>query len=120
MSENERVFTESEVNRLVRYEDQVLVALYRNARKDQELDIYEKHFVRLFRKSVKLMIFPELVLEELPPEEPKPRSPLSPDWREHYYWLLGNRSRRVLALSDDELIDEFRGLIRSVPVELEL
>ncbi len=65
------------------------------------------------------MIYPELVISDLPHEAMLKDKLMSTKKREFCYWLLSNRSRRVLALSDDELVEVVRELIRGVEVDLD-
>jgi hypothetical protein len=115
MSQKEILFNEDEVRALIHYSRKVASEMTDNLLKNSGNDAkYEEVNLKLFRRYARLLVYPELILAENPPEKYKPREgPLSIEDRELFYWLLGNRSHKILSLSDEELIDEMRRQLRN-------
>jgi len=103
-----KFYTSSETWRLVNYACSIGHDLAGNIIKNRDDQVkLDEVKLRLFRLYARLLMHTELVLADLP-IEPGFDEPLSLETRELFFWLLGNRRRRVLTLSDDELIMELR------------
>jgi len=114
MSHKETVFNEDEVRALIHYSRKISSEMTDNLLKNSGNDAkYEEVNLKLFRRYARLLVYPELILAENPPEKYKPREgPLSIEDRESFYWLLGNRSHKILSFSDEELMGEMRRQLR--------
>lgn len=73
---------------------------------EKPINDVEGRRLRLYRRYYRTLLFPELVLDEIPDEE-KESSGLSFEQREFCYELLGNRSKEIRSLDD---IDLFKAL----------
>jgi hypothetical protein len=51
------------------------------------------------------------MVDEVPPVKYM-AGPMTTEDRELFYWLLGNYSRRVMSLSDEELFEETNRMLR--------
>lgn len=111
-SADKKMYTRSETRRLVNYAHSIGYDLAGNIIKNRDDPVkFEEAKLRLFRLHARLLMHTELVLADLPIERGS-NGPMSIEARELFYWLLGNRSRRVLSLSDDELFEELRRQLR--------
>ena len=101
-----RVYSGSEVRRLVCYADSLGYDLAANVVTNRDDSVkYEAAKLRLYRLFVRLMMHTDRVLSELPVESGA-GGPWTIRQRELFYYLLGNHSRRVVSMSDDELFVE--------------
>jgi hypothetical protein len=102
MSQSKDTFTAGEVRELVHYGQTVIFEAVRAALRSNDEE-FEAIKLRMLRRNARLSIFPELILEEMPPEEVKSCGSLSIECREALFELLGNRSRAVVSMNDGEL-----------------
>jgi hypothetical protein len=108
-----KVYTGSETRRLANYASSIGYDLCGNIISNRDDPVkFEEVKLRLFRLHARLLMHTELVLAELPSDN-EPVKPMTFEGRELFYWLLGNRSRRVLSLSDEELYEELRNQLRN-------
>lgn len=106
------VYTAAETRRLVSFASSVGYDLAANVVRNRGDSVrFEEVKLRLFRLSVRMLMHTDLVLAELPVEADLVE-PMSLELRELFFWLLGNRSRRVLSMSDEELCEELRKQLR--------
>lgn len=106
MFQSKDSFTAGEVRELVYYGQTVVFdAVQATLRANKEE--CEAITLRMLRRNMRLAIFPELILKEIPKGIPKENTKsgkgLSIEARELLFNLLGNRSRDVVSLSDVEL-----------------
>jgi len=107
-----KVYTWSETRRLVNYASSIGYDLCGNIISNRDDSVkFEEVKLRLFRLHARLLMHTDLVLSELPSDN-EPVRPMTIEGRELFYWLLGNRSHRVLSMSDEELYKELRNQLR--------
>jgi hypothetical protein len=112
MSNKDRVYGYKQAMALVDYgEDLVWEAVQANlgARSDDDRFRLSQ---RMLRRTARLMMWPELIIEEGAKSWPSDSSPMDARTRELFYKVLGDYSRRVMSLSDVELLKEVRALVR--------
>ena len=112
MSKNDDKFSRADALALVRYARSIASDMGSNILKNRDdSEKFDEVNLRLFRRYAKLLAFPEIVVDELPPVKYR-EGPMTTEDRELFYWLLGNYSRRVMSLSDEKLIEETNRMLR--------
>lgn len=112
MSKNDGVFSRAEALALARYARSIASEMASNIFNNSgDCEKYDAVDLRLFRRYAKLLAFPEIVVDELSPVKYR-EGPMTTEDRELFYWLLGNYSRRVMSLSDEELMEETYKMLR--------
>ena len=112
MSNIGRVFTYDEAMALVDYAQNLVFEACRGILGASENEEFLRS-QRMLRRTARLFMWPELIVEEAPPKTP-PVGPslMSESRRELLYKAIGDRSRRVMSLGDFELWEELRALVR--------
>jgi hypothetical protein len=107
------MFTVDEVRYLVGYTEKIVFEAVQSNLGTHGDEEFEEISLRLLRRWGRLLVYPELILEERPREKTRVRGrSLSIEDRDLLFQLLGNRSHAVVSLSDDELVEETMRQIR--------
>jgi len=107
MSEETRTFTREEVVLLLNEQASIVFDAVSNIFECKSKHEFKENRMHMYRKSLRLSIFPEMVLEELPEPEGYPHETrLSIKNREMFYDLISNHSTDIKSLTDNELIQE--------------
>jgi len=95
------MFTEDEVKVLVSYTQSIVFDAVQGRlgpRRGEEVPL------RLVRRYARALMCPDLIVDESPPwSHCGKKDVLTREDREYWYWFLGDRSRRVTSMSDEEL-----------------
>jgi hypothetical protein len=105
MSQSKDMFTADEVRDLIHIGQKVVFEAVRAMLKAHREEEYGEITVKLLRRNARLMLFPRLILEENPRDAYALDDSMSIECRESLFDLLGDRSRQVMSLSDNELIE---------------
>lgn len=103
----QRVFTRDEVSKLLRYSIDTYESEIRDIFDSKHpINDIEERRRRIYRRYYRTVLFPELVLDEIPARNLKSCESLTIEMREFCYELIGNRSKEIMSLNDDALLKE--------------
>ena len=110
MSQTERKYTKDEVKVLVDYTQSIVFDAVQGrlgSRRDEDVSL------RMVRKYARVLMCPDLVVDECPPWEGGQGNSMTRENREYWYWFLGDRSRKLTSMTDVELVKEIDKFVRA-------